>query len=333
MRSKPTPLVRAGQGQSQGQKHEIRHESFRSTEERCPEWARPRRSAVDREILSYLGALAKRDPEGFVYPRPVRVARKVQRTPHYVAHRIRFLEGIGRIVPAVRVRHGREVRGWLVIRYRDWVATQDQAMASDATRDLERPSDCFVHASNNSFLSKGKNDPNQQETQAPTAKAGRGSSGFEDSKPTRATAKRSQSTLTATATARGGSSFPKRQKEETLADRIARKIERKGWSLRDALLKSTEDDTWLLEEVREVCAFLDFPFDQDNPTITLGFCFDLLGVWDAQKDKLRSGQMKRSVFCSKVIDRCVESSELWPPSFTNHRDKLARSEKAACIEE
>ncbi len=341
MRGKTTQFIRAGQGQNTNQNHKGPREKPGPREGSCPEWAQPRRSAVDTEILVYLGNLAKRDPEGFVYPLPATVARRVQRSSYYVGQRIRFLEGIRRLVPVVRVRHGREIRGWLVIRFKDWLAKQDQAMASEAAKDLDPSSDYFARASNSSVPSKGKDDPNQKETQALTAKAGRRSSGFKDLRPTRPTAAQSQSTVTATATTRRCVFFSRKQEEQTLADRIAAKISREGETLQEALLRVQEQSNQseetmadLMKDFDEACAFLNYSVSRNDPTLTQGFCLTFLSRWDKYEDRLRSGEMKRSIFCSKVIDMCVIQEEFWPPSFAEHRNKLARSEKAAsCIAE
>jgi hypothetical protein len=60
------------------------------------ETIRPRRGAVDGEVLRYLGALAKKDPEGFVYPSVRHIAEKIDRTVYYLGQKIQFLERTGR---------------------------------------------------------------------------------------------------------------------------------------------------------------------------------------------------------------------------------------------
>jgi hypothetical protein len=92
-----------------------------SIKKKLPESDRARRSAVDEAALRYLGALAKKDSEGFVYPSTATIAKRICRTPFYVSQRIRYLEKIGRLIPAQRERRSRTIRGWIVLRYKTWV--------------------------------------------------------------------------------------------------------------------------------------------------------------------------------------------------------------------
>jgi hypothetical protein len=95
------------------------------------EATRPRHGAVDGEILRYFGSLARKDSEGFIYPSVRHTAEKIGRGPYYVSLRIRFLEGLGRIIRARRIRNGRELDGWLILRYDEWKKTQPSPRRRD----------------------------------------------------------------------------------------------------------------------------------------------------------------------------------------------------------
>ena len=107
-----------------------------STRSKCRlEIERPRRGAVDGEVLRYLGSLARKDREGFVYPSVTHIAKKIGRSAYYLGLRIKHLEGIRRLIPARRVRRHREIEGWLVIRYKEWEGSRSRR--ADVMRSAE----------------------------------------------------------------------------------------------------------------------------------------------------------------------------------------------------
>jgi hypothetical protein len=295
---------------------------------------RPRRSAVEGELLRYLGALAKKDPEGFAYPSIARIAEKIGRTPCYLRRRIQFLEGVGRIVPTRRVRHGRELEGWIVLRYGDWVQSQSrQAGAVPASNNFEESRKNLPKTPNNLESPAAKTDykPLTMQPDERSASKRRSCSGilFKDDYPV---GSQSQSTSTATATTKiRRANVSLKSKKESQIDRLLAKNLRDKETLqqvREKYLGTTHEDLLdVIPPFREACKFLAFSIDEDDPSLTWDFCALMRSKWTDDKSSLQDGVRLPSKFCSQLIDSCLEGDTRWPPSFQEHRDRLREAEK------
>ena len=314
---------------------------------RIPEFQKERRSAVEAEILRYLGALAKQDPEGFVYPSGATVVKKIDRTAFYVGQRIKYLQKVGRLIPVQRERYGRTVNGWIVVRYKTWADSQ-AVCADSCEKDWCAPqaseNDFIDHPKNladdaNSFGKKEHSEPaNPLKIRADSAIGGAPRSGLALSSVHDSDRRSlSQSTELATATALTPSfqsSKKERSKEKkTLRDRLVEKISREGEHLsfyRDS--EGAEAYEAFLENIRAASKFLAFPFDENDPAMSFDFCAVLREKFEHFEHRLRTGDTEPAAFCSKVIDVCLKEHVIWPTSFGEHRNRLRRAEKAEQIE-
>jgi len=302
------------------------------------EATRPRHGAVDGEILRYFGSLARKDSEGFVYPSVRHTAEKIGRSSYYMSLRIRFLEGLGRIIRARRIRNGRELDGWLVLRYDEWKKTQTSPHRRDgdpSIKNLRTPAKNLEPEPNN-FGSEPANNARRSMKIQPD-------SGYQDT-PSSCVGRRftgddcyesqSQSTTTATATA-VSSNFREsfKTRKQKLENRIIDKIKSRGESLQLYLREFPEPASESLVKLfRGACKFLAYAPDEDSPDLAYDFCWSLGATWEKHQRRLRDGNMEPSTFCSKVIDSCVEDYILWPPSFSEHRDVLGGAEKSGNLQ-
>jgi hypothetical protein len=298
------------------------------------ECLRPRRSAVEGELLRYLGILAKKDPEGFAYPSIARIAEKIERTRCYLQQRIQFLESVGRLIPTRRVRHGRELKGWIVVRYGDWVQSQSrQAGVAPASNNLEGLPKSLPKTPNNLGSPAAKTDHKSLTVQPDERSVSkrRFCSGmlFKDDCPV---GSQSQFTSTATATTkirRANGSL--KSKKESQIDRLLAKNLRDKETLQQVRQKYLgtvhEDLLDVIPPFREACKFLAFSIDEDDPSLTWDFCALMRSKWAEYKSSLQDGVRLPSKFCSQLIDSCLEGDVHWPPSFQEHRDRLREAEK------
>jgi len=306
-----------------------------------PESERPRRSAVDAETLSYLGHLAKRDPEAFVYPKFTTIARKIDRTAYYLQQRVRYLENIGRLIPAKRVRKGREISGWLFVRYQDWPGrpeseAETKAKVCASQNRLAPTKNNFAQSENNLAVAEDQNAANSLHPLAVVASIPRESVSFEveigDGERRQSP---SQSTKNATAT-KTERDLTERSlsRIKTVEQRLIERIKRTTGTLKSQLEWYRRDGhadlaDHILGLTRAPCSYLAYRLDVDEPTLTECFCEALSVTWEKYELLLRDGSLSSSAFCSKVIDLCFrEYDRTWPVSFTRHRDKLRETEKA-----
>lgn len=306
-------------------------ESTGATAQECD---RPRRGAVDREILSYLGNLARRDPESFVYPSFSRIAEKIRRSPHYVKQRVVYLERIGRLIPTERKKFGREISGWIVLPYKQWVEAQhrqaeavEEASRKEANNSKEVPNN-FPKGANNlgSPLPPGLDkDLHLQEDKGTITRRNPS-----QPNPTYETAGRRRSLRENATATRSGKSRNPSEKERTFRERLANAVRKRSWPLSEVLkenLKRGVQPEWL-EETLRVTSFLGYDLDLDDPVVTHEFCDALILVFEEEGERLRLGELKLSAFCSRIIDRCRKQYEIvWPPSFTQHRNRLRNAEQ------
>jgi hypothetical protein len=300
------------------------------------EAARSRRGAVDGEVLRYLGALAKKDPEGFVYPSIRHIADKIGRSCYYLGLRIQFLEGTGRLIPTRRVRHSRELEGWIVLRYKEWAKSHSCQLgaASRSTPDNLAESLKSLPKTPNNLGPRATKPALKSLTAQADKRAmvkGRSCSGRRINEDD-ALRSQSQSTGTATTTSiiRGaGQSF--KCKKDARIERLIAKNLREGETLRQCCeeFRGTEKEVYLdvIPAFREACKFLAYSINEEDPSLTWHFCADMKFMWEDYKPRLRDGAMSPSKFCSKLIDSCVEGEVPWPPSFGKHRDRLREAEK------
>jgi hypothetical protein len=301
------------------------------------EATRPRHGAVDAEILRYFGSLAKKDSEGFVYPSGRHTAEKIGRSSYYVSLRIRFLEGLGRIIRARRIRNGRELDGWLVLRYDEWKKTQPNPHRRDgdpSINNLRTPAKNSEPEPNN-FGSEPANNARRSMKIQPD-------NGYQDTRSSclerRFTGddcyeSQSQST-TATATVLNSNireSFKTRKQK--LENRLIDKIKSRGETLQQYLHEFPEPESESLVKLfRAACKFLAYAPDEDSPDLAYDFCWTLGATWEKHQRRLHDGNMEPSALCSKVIDSCVEDYILWPPSFSEHRSLLRGAEKSGQLQ-
>lgn len=295
---------------------------------------RPRHGAVDGEILRYFGSLARKDSEGFVYSSVGHTAEKIGRSSYYVSLRIRFLEGLGRIIRARRIRNGRELDGWLILRYDEWKKTQPSPHRRDgdpsinnlrtlANNSERKPNNFGSEPANNARRSmKIQPDNGYQDTPSSCLERRfRGDDCYES---------QSQSTTTATATVLSSNiqeSFKTRKQK--LENRLIDKIKSRGETLQQYLREFPEPASESLVKLfRAACKFLAYAPDEDSPDLAYDFCWALGATWEKHQRRLHDGNMEPSALCSKVIDSCVEDYILWPPSFSAHRSLLRQAEKS-----
>jgi hypothetical protein len=295
-----------------------------------------RRGAVDGEVLRYLGALAKKDPEGFVYPSIHRIAEKIGRSRYYLGLRIQFLEGTGRLIPTRRVRHRRELEGWIVLRYNEWAKSQScqpGAASRGTPNNLAESLKSLQKTPNNLGPRAAKPALKSLTAQADKRAKLKGRSCLGRMiKEDDALRSQLQSTGTATATSiirRAGRSF--KSKKDAIIERLIAKNLREGETLQQCLQKIRgPKDEFLLDVIphfREACQFLGFSINEADPSLTWHFCADMKFMWEDYKSRLQGGAMPPSKFCSKLIDSCAEGEVPWPPSFGKHRDRLREAEK------
>jgi hypothetical protein len=322
-----------------------------SLRENLSECDRQRRSAVDQEILRYLGALAKKDDdgEGFAFPSINRVAKQIQRTPFYVGQRIKYLQRIGRLVPVKRERFGRLVNGWIVVRYTTWANSQGICLNSSekngrppqsSENNLGSHSNNLPEHANSLEEKRSSDDANPLKIEADSAIGGAQRSGLDLSCVHQSDGRSpSQFTGHATTTALDQLSKSSTKKEhskakKTLEDRLVEKISREGEHLsfyRDN--EGVEAYEEFLEKIRTASKFLAFPFDENDPAVSFDFCAIFCEKFERFNPRLQTGEMKASTFCTKVIDECERDKyALWPPSFTEHRNRLRRAERAEQIQ-
>ena len=81
---------------------------------------------VDGRILHYLGTLAGKNTGRWCAPSLMTIAESIWISPYQVQRRLLYLEGIGRVIPAMRCIEDwpMPVLGWVMPRAIDWRATR-----------------------------------------------------------------------------------------------------------------------------------------------------------------------------------------------------------------
>lgn len=76
-----------------------------------------------------------------------------------------------------------------------------------------------------------------------------------------------------------------------------------------------------------VCRFLEFEISENDAALDWEFPFALMDSYAENRKELRSGALTRGRFACKVIDTCKRDGILWPPAFTETRDRLRQMER------
>lgn len=121
------------------------------------------------------------------------------------------------------------------------------------------------------------------------------------------------------------------ERKKKLRDGLIRKVEKTGESLKGFLDSNEREDgerypEWW-DKVLEASRFLGYRIDEDDPTATMSFVGALSNQFERYGDLVRNGEMLLGIFATKVIDRLVQNNELFPPTFTEHRDRLREQER------
>jgi len=122
-------------------------------------------------------------------------------------------------------------------------------------------------------------------------------------------------------------------------DRLVAKIQKTKKTLKEAIIEGNARESiresvnqWV-KRAKDACRYVGYQLNVESPLVTEDFCFAITDVWSDWQAKLESGTILPSAFCAKVIDSCRDNNATpWPPSFTQHRNRLRESEKAGVLE-
>lgn len=78
-----------------------------------------------------------------------------------------------------------------------------------------------------------------------------------------------------------------------------------------------------------VCRFLEFQINENDGSLGWEFPLTVIESYKEHRDALRSGNLTRGRFACKVIDRCEREQILWPPAFTELRDRWRQIERVS----
>ena len=126
----------------------------------------------------------------------------------------------------------------------------------------------------------------------------------------------------------------KSKKQASIEKRLIQKIRAEGESFSQWSKGEHPPDDMFVCEARQAFAAMRFPFDGDDPRVSVNFVIAARSVWLDNKTR----DISPGVLCCKVID-CLEqfrkdgeTASFWPPSFQAHRDKLRAQERAAAAQ-
>lgn len=117
---------------------------------------------------------------------------------------------------------------------------------------------------------------------------------------------------------------------ELLKKNITAKIGARGSTWTSYL---AEEDEKSRSELRNkfalVCRFLEFKIAENDGSLDWEFPLTLIELYKEHRNSLHSGELTRGRFACKVIDRCERDQILWPPAFTEVRDRWREMERAS----
>ena len=119
-------------------------------------------------------------------------------------------------------------------------------------------------------------------------------------------------------------------RSEALRKNIAAKIAARDLSWARFL---DEEDEKSRRELRNkfvyVCRFLKFEISESDGSLEWEFPLTLIEAYAERRKDLRSGALTPGRFASRIIDACKRDGILWPPAFTECRDRWRRMERLA----
>lgn len=117
---------------------------------------------------------------------------------------------------------------------------------------------------------------------------------------------------------------------ELLRKHITAKIAKTDSTWESYLAEENEKSrTDLRQKFAWVCRFLEFKIAENDGSLGWEFPLMLIELYKEHRDALRSGDLTRGRFACKVIDRCERDKILWPPAFTEVRDRWRQIERAS----
>lgn len=119
------------------------------------------------------------------------------------------------------------------------------------------------------------------------------------------------------------------ERSAILKNNITAKIAKQNSSWA-AFLQSESDEKYRIDVRKKfafVCKFLGWEIDENDGALHWEFALTLIEKYAEHRDSLRSGLLTRATFACKVIDTCERNGILWPPAFTELRDRLRQIER------
>lgn len=312
----------------------------KTSKESIKECRLARRSAVDTEILLYLGNLAKKNNEGFVYPSPGHIANTIRRTAYYTSQRLKFLEFTGRLIPTTRKMFGRELRGWIVVRHRDWCQQKLAVSPSSESEPRRSERENFAQLENN-LTEDAKNFAHAGHQKSATAKKKQGLNsigppenlGLRSKKPSTPMQSLSQFTRQRTATCPADCAKNPFEKPRTPEEKLLRAIARVAEQSKSSFQELLNDESGIEKiafwpDAKAAFLAIGYEYDFQDATFSVQFVMATCVVFRRYGERLLDGELKLSSFCCKVIDEQLRNwGGVFPNSFLRHRDALKEQGK------
>lgn len=121
-----------------------------------------------------------------------------------------------------------------------------------------------------------------------------------------------------------------KKKEESMERRLIQKIQDEDESVSQWREKKNAPDNELMSEIKAAFDAMRFPFNVNDPCISMSFAIFAREVWAENRSK----DIPPGILCCKLIDRLQryrktgEPGCYWSPKFQRHRDNLRAQERA-----